>query len=69
MGGGDQKIFQQRELRVLKMWVERTIDLDLTIYYKIMKTKISSDTGYIVMEIIWRLKLSIDESYLVIKVI
>ena len=33
-GGGGQKNFNKRSLRVLKMWVERTIDLNLTIYVK-----------------------------------
>ena len=31
---GVRKFFNKRSLRVLKMWVDRTIDLDLTIYVK-----------------------------------
>ena len=33
-GGWGQKKFNKRSLRVVKMWIERTFDLDLTIYVK-----------------------------------
>ena len=39
-GGGGQQIFQQRELRVLKMWVEKTTDSNLIIYVSLVNTQL-----------------------------
>ena len=38
-GGGVRKMFKKRRLWVLRMWIKRTIDSNLTVYVKQSKAK------------------------------